>query len=148
MSRHNCSSHLVPAATIWSLWSRILKCRKNRPVSENCANGMFTMCVPTNITNNKECKLHTICLKSAKILAWHTYLSHTGRLGKEGTKAPVFPSCSPLQARNEKRRHLIFPLAGLVYNDCGNVVYLTSFSFVFVLLDLSSKIYKTSQDKN
>ena len=65
-----------------------------------------------------------------------------------GTKAPAFPSGSPLQARNGKRRHLIFPLAGLVYNDCGNVVYLTSFSFVFVLLDLSSKIYKTSQDKN
>ena len=44
----------------------------------------------------------------------HTYicLIQEGWARKEQTKAPAFPSCSPLQARNEKRRHLIFPRAG------------------------------------
>ena len=114
---------------------------------------MFTMSVPANITNNKECKLHTICLKSAKILAWHTYLSHTGRLGKEGTnKGACFSLLLSPAGKERKKEAPDFPSS----RSCIKRLWECSLSYEFFLLFSSywifllkyTKLHRTRIDEN
>ena len=86
--------------------SKALKCRKKY----TCLWKLCKWIVPANITNKKSARCtQSVSRVQRYWLGTYICLIQEGWARKEQTKAPAFPSCSPLQARNKKKEVPDFP---------------------------------------
>ena len=93
--------------------SKALKCRKKYTCLWKLCKWIVYYVCPCKYYKQKECKMHTICLKSAKILAWHISVSYrkVGQ-GRNKQRRLLFLLALPCRQGTKKRRYLIFPRAG------------------------------------
>ena len=136
--------------------SKALKCRKKYTcLWKLCKWIVYYVCPCKRLQIKRVQDAHNLSQECKDIGLAHICLIQEGWARKEQTKASAFPSCSPLQARNQKKEAPDFPSSRSDRHSWIKPSWEWSLSYEFIFFWSSwifllkyTKLYRTRIDEN